>query len=60
MRLPMSRQDMADSLGLTIETVGRTLIRLTRDGLIALLAPQPAILRRREDLATLTSRDLAE
>jgi len=56
----MSRQDMADSLGLTIETVDRILIRLKREGLIALLAPKPAILRRREDLATLTSRDLAE
>lgn len=34
--LPMSRQDIADYLGLTIETVSRTLSRLERDGAIAL------------------------
>ena len=36
LRLPMTRQDMADYLGLTIETVSRTLTRLRRDGLITL------------------------
>ena len=34
--LPMSRQDMADYLGLTIETVSRTLTHLEAEGLIAL------------------------
>ena len=34
--LPMSRQDIADYLGLTIETVSRTLTLLERTGLISL------------------------
>jgi len=34
--LPMSRQDMADYMGLTIETVSRTLSQMERDGLIAI------------------------
>ena len=38
-RLPISRQEMADHLGLSIETVGRTMTRLREDGLIALPTP---------------------
>jgi CRP/FNR family transcriptional regulator len=34
--VPMTRSDIADYLGLTIETVSRTLTRLRQDGLIAL------------------------
>jgi CRP/FNR family nitrogen fixation transcriptional regulator len=34
--LPMSRQDMADYLGLTIETVSRTLSQFEREGLISI------------------------
>jgi CRP/FNR family transcriptional regulator len=36
MDVPMTRGDMADYLGLTIETVSRTLTKLRQDGLIAL------------------------
>ena len=38
--LPMSRSDIADYLGLTIETVSRTLTKLTDSSVIALPTPQ--------------------
>ena len=44
--LPMTRQDMADYLGLTIETVSRTLTRLRREGFITFASPQDVILKR--------------
>jgi CRP/FNR family transcriptional regulator len=46
LRLPITRQDMADYLGLTIETVSRTLTRLRRQGIIAFASPQDVVLRR--------------
>ena len=52
-RLPLSRQEMADHLGLTIETVSRTMTRLREDGLIALPTPQDVVLLRPAALATL-------
>ncbi len=38
-QVPMSRSDMADHLGLTVETISRTLSWLKRRGLIALPVP---------------------
>jgi CRP/FNR family transcriptional regulator len=52
-RLPISRQEMADQLGLTIETVSRTVTRLKADGLIALLTPYDIVLRHPAALANL-------
>jgi CRP/FNR family transcriptional regulator len=53
LKLPMSRQDMADYLGLTIETVSRTMTRLRQQGLITLPSPQQVVLRQRSRLQAL-------
>lgn len=42
--LPMTRQDMADYLGLTVETVSRALAKLKSDKLIAIPSPQTLVL----------------
>ena len=48
--LPMTRQDMADYLGLTIETVSRTLAQLEREGVISLLAARRIAVRNKQAL----------
>ena len=48
--LPMSRQDVADYLGLTIETVSRTLTHLERGAAIALPTSRRVVLRSRPAL----------
>ena len=48
--LPMSRQDIADYLSLTIETVSRTLSQLQADGLIDIPRSRNIVLRDREAL----------
>jgi CRP-like cAMP-binding protein len=48
--LPMSRQDIADHLGLTIETVSRMLTRLEADATIALPSARRVVLRNRRAL----------
>jgi CRP-like cAMP-binding protein len=45
-KLPMTRQDMADYLGLTIETVSRTMTRLRQEGVITFASPQDIVLQR--------------
>ena len=37
-KLPMTRNDIADYLGLTIETVSRTLTRLRAEGVIQIIS----------------------
>jgi CRP/FNR family transcriptional regulator, nitrogen fixation regulation protein len=53
--LPMSRQDIADYLGLTIETVSRTLTALDRDGAIHFLTAHSVMVRQRSALARLSA-----
>jgi CRP/FNR family transcriptional regulator len=43
--LPMSRLDIADYLGLTVETVSRLFTKLRRDGVIALPTAQRVVIR---------------
>lgn len=52
--LPMSRQDMADFLGLTIETVSRTMTQLQDEGVIVLPSCRQVVMRDKTAL-----RDLA-
>ncbi len=51
--LPMSRQDIADYLGLTIETVSRTLTQLENVQAIALPTSRRIVLRNRSALKRL-------
>lgn len=52
--LPMSRQDIADYLGLTIETVSRTMTQLESAGTICLETSRHVLLRRPSELARLS------
>lgn len=54
-QLPMSRQDIADYLGLTIETVSRTISHLEGQATIAVPASRRIVLRNRGALNRLNS-----
>ncbi len=58
--LPMSRQDMADYLGLTMETVSRMMTSLTRRGLIAAGARHAVTLRKLTALREIAGQDESE
>ena len=53
--LPMSRQDIADYLGLTIETVSRTFTQLTASAAIEVPTSRRIVLRNRAALARLNA-----
>jgi CRP/FNR family transcriptional regulator, nitrogen fixation regulation protein len=53
--LPMSRQDIADYLGLTIETVSRTLTHLEKTAAIELPTSRRIVLRNRTALSRLNA-----
>jgi CRP/FNR family transcriptional regulator, nitrogen fixation regulation protein len=53
--LPMSRQDIADYLGLTIETVSRTLTQLEKTAAIELPTSRRIVLRNRSALSRMNA-----
>jgi CRP-like cAMP-binding protein len=53
--LPMSRQDIADYLGLTIETVSRTLTQLENSAAIAVPTSRRIVLRNRAALTRMNA-----
>jgi CRP/FNR family nitrogen fixation transcriptional regulator len=53
--LPMSRQDIADYLGLTIETVSRTMTQLENDATIGLPSSRRIVVRNRAALGRLNA-----
>jgi CRP/FNR family transcriptional regulator len=55
--LRVGRLDMADYLGLTIETVSREFSKLRRDGLISLNGPHNVVLRRMRSLQEIAGVD---
>jgi CRP-like cAMP-binding protein len=55
LELPMSRQDIADYLGLTIETVSRTLTLLSEGSTIQFLASRRIVLRNPSELDELNA-----
>lgn len=60
LRLPMSRLDIADHLGLTIETVSRTFTRFRRTGLIELHGRHDVRLSRIDRLRALAEGEIAD
>ena len=58
--VPMARNDIADYLGLTTETVSRTLTQLKREGVISLATPAHIVLRDRARLSQLAEGENAE
>jgi len=58
--VPMSRSDIGDYLGLTTETVSRTLTILRHDGVIALPTPSRIVLQDRKRLERLAEGETDE
>ena len=56
--VPKTRRDLADYLGLTIETVSQALTKLKQDGLIALAAATRIEIRDRGQLEELTADEI--
>lgn len=53
MALPMSRRDIGDYLGLTLETVSRALSQLQAQGTVGLSSAREIVLRNRQHLQDL-------
>jgi CRP/FNR family nitrogen fixation transcriptional regulator len=50
--LPMSHQDIADHLGLTIETLSRTITKLEKSGLVTRASCRTLVLTNRASLTS--------
>jgi CRP/FNR family transcriptional regulator, anaerobic regulatory protein len=59
-RIPMTRGDIADYLGLTVETVSRSLSKLRQDGVIALPTANTMTLLDADQLEALADGELAD
>ena len=57
-RLPMTRSEIADYLGLTIETVSRVLTRLKTEGVIRLVSLNDVLVERPDRLLVLAGGDV--
>jgi len=55
--VPFGRLDLADYLGLTVETISREISKLKHDGLISTLGPHRIILRRLRRLREIAGMD---
>jgi CRP/FNR family nitrogen fixation transcriptional regulator len=53
MALPMCRRDIGDYLGLTLETISRTLSQLRGEGVLGLSSARQIVLRNRQRLRTM-------
>lgn len=60
LELPMSRADIADYIGLTVETVSRTLSRMSKDGIIRLDTPHCVCILAWERLNAIAAGDEAQ
>lgn len=58
--LPMTRLDIADYLGLTVETVSRVLARLKAEGVIRIPAPNRIIVQNRSVLRQLAASETSD
>ena len=57
LNLPMSRRDIADYLGLTVETVSRTITRMRKDGVIRTAGKENSEVLDMEGLRNLAGAD---
>jgi len=57
-KLPMSRTDVADFLGLTIETVSRTITKLRKNGVIVLETAQHIVIKDIEELELIANGEV--
>jgi CRP/FNR family transcriptional regulator, anaerobic regulatory protein len=56
--IPFGRLDIADYLGLTVETVSREISKLKRAGLISTIGPHKIIVRRLRSLRDIARMDV--